>query len=127
MSSVRPISAVFQEIIGHLTEIIRSEVRLARAELRQDAADVGRASVLLVIGGLMALYTFGLILLAAVYALNQAVAPWASALIVGGAVGIAAAVFLVIGRQKLKAANLRPEKTIQSLQENVTWMKNQTR
>jgi Putative Actinobacterial Holin-X, holin superfamily III len=47
-------------------------------------------------------------------------------LIVGGVVAILAAIFFVIGQKKVKLGSLRPDKTIQSLQENVTWLKKQT-
>jgi hypothetical protein len=126
-SSRRPISGIFQEIATHLTEIFRSEVRLARTEIRQDVTDVARASVFLIVSAVCGLYAFGLFLLAIVYALQETWPPWASALSVGCGVGIVAATFLLIGRKKMKLASLRPDKTIQSLEENVTWLKKRTR
>jgi hypothetical protein len=48
---------------------------------------------------------------------------WASALIVGIGMGLIATVFLFVGRRKMKLASLRPDETIESLQENVTWLK----
>jgi hypothetical protein len=38
-------------------------------------------------------------------------------------VGMLAGLFLLIGRNKMNLASLRPDKTIQSLEENVTWLK----
>jgi len=125
--SSRPISGILQEIVSHISEIIRSEVRLARAEISQDAAQVANASVFLIVGAVLGLYAFGFLLLAAVYALGNTLPAWASALIVGGGIGIAGGIFFVIGRGRMKVASLKPDKTIQSLQENVTWVKKQTR
>ena len=119
----RPISGILQEMGTHLTEILRSEVRLASAEIRQDVTQVAKASLFLVVSGVFGLYAFGLILLAVVYALQETWPPWASASIVGVGTGILAAMFLLIGRKKMKLASLRPDKTIQSLEENVTWLK----
>jgi len=125
--SGRPISGILQEIASHISEIIRSEVRLARAEISQDAAQIANASVFLIVSAVLGLYAFGFVLLGAVYALGNRLPPWASALIIGGGVGIAGGIFFVIGRGRMKAASLKPEKTIQSLQENVTWVKKQAR
>jgi len=120
-------SQILQEIVNHVTEIIRSEVRLLRAEVRQDVTQVAKASVFLVIGAVLAFYGLGFVLLGLVYALGRTTPLWLSAGIVGvGAAGIAA-VFLWIGRTKIKQASLKPDKTIRSIQENVTWMKKQTR
>ena len=120
-------SQILQEIVNHVTEIIRSEVRLLRAEVHQDLTQVAKASVFFVIGAVLAPYGLGFVLLGLVYALGSRTPLWLSAVIVGvGAAGIAS-VFLGIGRTKMKQANLKPDKTIGSLQENVTWMKKQTR
>jgi hypothetical protein len=120
-------SAIFQEVMEHITEIVRSEFRLARAEVTQDARYVASSSAFLIAGALLALFAFGLVLLSAVYGLAITLEPWASALVVAGAVGLLAATFFFIGLNKWKRVSLRPEKTIQSLQENVTWMKSQTK
>jgi len=125
-SDDRTFSRILQGIVNHLTEIIRSELRLAQTELRRDLTQVVRASVFIVVGALAALYALGFILLAAVYGLATVMDPWLSAVIVGVAVAIVAVIFLQIGRSRLKRASLKPDETIQSLRENITWMKKQT-
>jgi len=119
----RPFSRIFQDIVNHLSEIVRSEVRLVRTEVRQDVTQFTKSSVVLIIGAVLAFFATGFLLLGVVYALETRLAPWLSAVIVGTSVGILAAIFLQVGRMKLKQASLRPDKTIQSLRENVTWMK----
>ena len=126
-SGRRPISSILQEIGTHLTEIVRSEVRLARAEIRQDATHLAKASLFLVVSAVFGLFAFGFFLLAVVYALQETWPRWASALSVGCGVGILGAIFLLIGRKRMKLASLRPDKTIQSLEDNVTWFKKQTK
>jgi uncharacterized membrane protein YqjE len=126
-SGGRPFSRIFQDIMSHVTEIIRSEVRLARVEVREDLKQVSNAGVFLVIGAVFALYALGFILLGAVSALETTMAPWLAAVIVGVGAAVVALIFVQVGRTKLKQASLKPDKTIQSLQENVTWMKKQTK
>jgi len=119
----RPFSRILQDIVGHLTEIVRSEIRLARMEIGQDLTQFSRAAAFVVAGAICALFALGFILLAAVYALATVVAPWLAALIVGAGMGVLALVLLKVGRTKIKQSDLKPDNTIQSMQENVTWMK----
>jgi len=126
-SRSRPFSQILQEIINHLAEIVRSEVHLARVEIRQDGAKFAKAGVFLAIGAVFALYALGFLLLGAVYALETNLAPWISAIIVGVAAGLIGTILLLVGRTKVKQADLMPDKTIASVRENVTWMKKQVR
>ena len=123
----RPVSAIIEDILGHLTEIVRSEILLAREELRRDLSRAFRATLVLMVGAILSLYAFGFILLAAVYALGETLPMWAAALTVGGVGAGLAIIFLVIGRNKFKLVSLVPDQTIESLQENAAWVKRRTR
>ena len=120
-------SQLLQEIVNHVTEIIRSESRLLRAEVREDVTQVTKAGVFFVVGTVFAFHALGFVLLGLVYALGSRTPLSLSAVIVGvGAAGIAA-ILLEIGRTKIKQASLKPDKTIRSLRENVTWLKKQAK
>ena len=123
----RPLSRILQEMLGHLTELIRSEIQLARTEVRADIAQVARAGVFVAIGAAFGLYALGFVLLSAVYALATRVTPWLSASIVAVGAAVIAGIFLYVGRTNMKQVDLKPDNTIRSLQENVTWMKKQVR
>ena len=126
-SGGRPFSQILQEIVHHISEIVRSEVRLAREEVREDVTQVSKSAVYFVIGAVFAFHALGFILLGLVYALGTTMALWLSALVVGAGAGVIAATLLSVGRRKLKQTSLMPDKTIRSLKENVTWMKGQTK
>src|SRR6185295_1134426 len=96
-TSVRPIAGILQEVLAQLTEIIRSEIRLASSEIRQDLTQAARAGLFLLVGAAFAAYAFGFLLLGSVYALAKLAPLWASALIVGGGVGLIATAFLLVG------------------------------
>ena len=123
----RSIKQIVQDIVNHVSDIIRSEVRLAKAEVRQDLAHYAKAIAFIGIAGVLAFYALGFVLLGAVYGLQDVVPSWLAALLVGAAVGITAAILFLTGRKKLAQASLRPDKTIQSLEDNVTWFKRQTK
>jgi uncharacterized membrane protein YqjE len=127
MSEDRSFSRILKEIVNHFAAIIRSELELARTEVGQDIKQVAGAGAIMAFGVLFTLYAFGFVGLSAVYALETTLAPWLSALIVGAVAGIIALVFLQIGRSRMKLAGIKPDKTIQSLQENFKWTTKQTR
>jgi cytochrome c biogenesis protein CcdA len=119
-------SQILQEIVRHVTEIIHSEGQLLRAEVREDVTQIAKAGVFFVIGAVFAFQALGFVLLGLVYALGSRTPLWLAAVIVGVGAAVIAAVFLRIGRTKIKQASLKPDTTIRSLQENVRWMKKQT-
>ena len=123
----RSIKQILQDIVNHVTDIFRSEVQLARTEVRGDLMHYGKASRLVGIAAVLLFYALGFLLLGAVYALQSVMPPWLAAVLVGLAVGIVAAVLFTTGRKKLRQASLRPDKTIKTLEDNVTWFKRQTR
>jgi hypothetical protein len=126
-SDGRSITQILQDIVNHLSDIIRSEVRLAKTEVKQDATHFAKAGRWIGAAGVLALYAVGFVLLSAVYGLQGVMPPWLAALLVGVAVGMVAVTLYLTGRKKLAQANLRPNKTIQTLEDNVTWFKRQTK
>jgi uncharacterized membrane protein YqjE len=126
-SDGRSIRQILQDMFNHVNDIIRSEVRLATTEVRQDVTQVAKAGTWIGVAGVLALYALGFILLSAVFALQDVMPSWLAALLVGVAVGIVAAILYLTGRKKFAQASLRPDKTIQTLEDNVTWFKRQTK
>jgi hypothetical protein len=77
------------------------------------------------LGLILAIYAVGILLLAIVYALSTVVAPWLAALIVGVVVLALSGAFITTGTKKLKEVRAVPEKTIESVKENLQWAKHQ--
>ncbi len=121
-SAERPISTVLHDIVGNVQEIVRSEVRLAKTELREELAKSRSAGVLLGAGALMLTFSALFLLLAAVYALSNVMPAWAAALLVGVIVGVIAAVCCGLGIKRFKAVRA-PPKTVATMKENVEWAK----
>jgi len=121
----RPMTEVLRDIIGNVQEMVRSEVRLARVEIRDETAKTARAGAMLAAGGVLGIIA-GVFLLVCIAELLKLVMPdWAATLLVTVALGIAAAIFISKGRGGLRVPT--PEKTIETVKENVEWMKNQTK
>lgn len=122
----RSVSDVLQDIFGNVQDIVRSEVRLASAEIKTEAAKTARAAKSLIAGAVLGVYAGGLLLIAAVYGLCLVLAPWLAALLVGAVVAVLAAALIVAGRKRLRLVK-KPEQTIRTVKEDVQWLKDQTR
>jgi uncharacterized membrane protein YqjE len=123
----RSVSELVQHIVANVQQIIRSEVLLARTEIKEEGIRAVKAGRLLIGGAAVGFYALGFLLLCCVYALTSVVAPWAAALIVGVGLGIIAALLLNIGARRIREVSPTPQKTIQSMKENVRWAKSQVK
>jgi uncharacterized membrane protein YqjE len=124
--SERSVPEVLQDIIGNVQEILRSEVQLAKTELKEEAAEAARPIITMGVGFVLAAYAVGLLLLAAVFGLTTIMAMWSATLLVGAVVAIIAVLLINTGLGGLKRINMKSERLIASLQENVRWVKRQS-
>lgn len=124
-SRERPVSEVVKDIFGNVQEMVRSEIRLARVEMREEAARAANSAKLLGMGAGLAVFGVAFTLLAVTLLLSLFMPGWIASLIVGAALLIPGLVLLAKGREQLSMPT--PHKTIENVKENVEWMKNQTR
>ena len=101
-------------------------VRLATTEVQEKLAFANKPARILAAGIIATLYGLGFLLLSAMYGLSMVVPAWLAALILGAALLGAAAVLVSAGRGRLRQVS-PPDKTIQSMKENITWLKDQIR
>lgn len=126
-ASERPVSDVVQDIIRNIQEIVRSEVRLAKTEIRDEAAQAKSAGLLITVGAVTAMFALLFLLLMIVYALSMIVPNWAAALIVAVGLAVVSGGSLSAGLKRFKQIHPAPERTVESLKENVEWAKQQTK
>lgn len=121
------------ELLKDLTEetstLVRQELALARAELTEKGKAAGRGAGMLAAAGVVALLMLGALTACLVALLSTAVDHvWLAALIVTVVYGAIAAALGIAGRAALKdAVPPAPEETIESVKEDVAWVKTQTR
>jgi uncharacterized membrane protein YqjE len=123
----RSIGSLVNDIVGNVQEIIRSEVRLAKAEVTEELTKARRAMIWLVAGAVLATMAFGFLLLAVVYVLAHFFQPWVAALIVALSSGAIGGALAAVGASQIKRVSLRPPRTITSVQENLQWAKAQAK
>lgn len=118
------------ELLGQLSEdmtlLVRQEMALAKAELSDKASRAGKQATSIGTGALVA-YLGALSLVAALVLglIEIGIAPWLSALIVGVAFAVIGYVMLRSGAERLKDIDPKPERTVQTLKDDVQWAKEQ--
>jgi len=121
----RPLGELFADLANETSSLVRNEVALAKVELTQNAAKIGRNVGALVVGG--AIGYAGLLALAAatILLLDRVMPAWVAALIVG--LVVAGVAWLLIGKAlvELRQTQLAPQETVESLKEDAQWIKDQ--
>jgi len=117
----------FGELVGEVASqsaaLVRDEVALARRELQEKLKTVRSVASFVIIGAITALISAMALCAAVIIALAEHVGPWQSALIVGLILGMTAGVIIYIGVSRFKRTSLKPERTIETLEENKEWLK----
>jgi hypothetical protein len=106
----------FSEVAADLSTLMRQEVQLAKAELRQSAARAGRGAGMLAGAGVAGHLVLVFISVAAWWAIGDSTGHGWSALIVGAVWLIIAAVLGLAGRREITAASGTPQ-TVQTVRQ----------
>ncbi|HEX8541629.1 MAG TPA: phage holin family protein [Pseudomonas sp.] len=109
---------LIRQLAHEVPALVTKELALAKAELRE-TVETTKAGVAAVSGGAVVMLA-GLIivLLAAVYALAMIMQPWLAALIVGVVAMVVGFMMVQSGKKQFEASNLKPERTVNSLQKD---------
>ncbi|MFF9868060.1 phage holin family protein [Streptomyces sp. NPDC013953] len=115
------IGDLISDISADLSQLVRDEIELAKAEIKEESTKAGKAVGML--GG--AGYAGHLVLLlgsfTVIFALSNVMdIAWAS-LIVTAVWAVVGAVLYSTGRKRLRTVNLKPEQTMETLKEDARW------
>jgi hypothetical protein len=105
-----------------LSLLVRQQVALAKEEMRGIAAEKATGGALLAAAAVFALFVLGFASLAGAAALDLVLPRWAALLIVAGIYLVLAVIAVLIGRNAL-AAPATPERTKQTVKEDLEWAK----
>src|ERR1017187_3460500 len=123
----RSVPEVLSDIVGNVEMIIRSEFRLAKSELKEEADKAAKPAATFGVGVVLGFYALGAFLLAAVYGLALIMSTWMAALLVGTVLSLAGIALISSSSKHLKCLRPVPNITIQSMEDNVQWAKDQIR
>ena len=106
--------------------LIREEIALARKETKEALQQLSTAAGLVASGAVLSLLALGTLTAAAVLALGENMGYDAAALVVGLILTAVAAGAVIWGVRRLRTVPVKPEKTLESLEETKEWMKDLT-
>src|SRR5918996_2257000 len=123
----RSLKDLLGDLTGNITTLFRKEIQLARAETSEKISQVAYAIGSIAAGGILALAALIVLLQALVIAITTAGVPagWSS-LIVGAVVAAIAYGLIHKGTSDLKASNLAPSRTMDSIKRDAHVVKEQT-
>jgi uncharacterized membrane protein YqjE len=124
----RSLGELFSDLSQQTAELVRQEMRLAKVELSEKAADAGRHAMMIGAGVAFALAAVVALAAAVTLVLIEAgVAAWLAATIAAAAMGAIAYILAQSGITALKNQSMAPVETMHSLKETTQWLKNGTR
>jgi membrane protein len=113
-----------QRLSQQTSALVREEIHLALAEMKQKGKRAGIGVGLFGAAGLVALYAAGAAVAGVILLIAQAVATWIAAFIVAAALAVIAAVMAMAGKEKVEEATPpKPEAAIESVQADVAEIK----
>jgi hypothetical protein len=126
--SNRSIPDLVSDAFGQLAKLVGNEFDLARAELADKAAQVGRASALIGAGATILIPALVVLLFAAAAALVESgFSEAVSDLIVGGVAVLVSAALIATGVNRLSGGALKPSVTLDQVQRDKVAVKEMVR
>lgn len=125
--SDKSIGQLLGDLSRDTSSLIRNEVELAKTEMGEKVNQVGMALVSLVAGFLIGFAALIILLDAVVYGLSQHMPLWVAAVIVGVVVAIVGFLLVKKGQTDLKASNLAPRRTMESIRRDGQFVKEQVK
>ena len=121
----RSLGELFSELATETGTLVRKEVELAKVEMTHKARVAGRDAAIVAAGGSIAVLGVMALMAALILGIGTLIPLWASALAVGAMVTITGGVLVVLGIRAFKQLDVAPRQTIETLQEDKQWLREQ--
>jgi uncharacterized membrane protein YqjE len=124
----QPVGELLKQLATETTTLVRQELDLAKAELREKGKKAGPGVGMIGAAGGVALLAAGALTAFLILALDGVMPNWLAALIVALVYGAAAAVLYSRGKEQVdEVGSPVPRQTIETVKEDVQWAKTQVR
>jgi hypothetical protein len=105
------------EVAQDLSTLMRQELALAKAEVKEEAVKAGKAAGMLGAAGFAGYMVLLFASIAAWWALAEVMAKGWAALVVTAVWAVIGAVLFAVGRQRIRDVNPKPERTAETVKE----------
>jgi hypothetical protein len=120
----------FGELLGELANnsaaLVRDEIALAKQEMSEKVVVLRSGVVTIAVGGLLAFVALLALTAAAVAGLAHVMDTALAALLVGVVFALIGGIIAFMGIGRLKRTSLKPQQTIETLEEDKEWLKQLT-
>jgi uncharacterized membrane protein YqjE len=124
----QPLGELLKELASETTTLVKQELELAKAEMREKGRKAGPGFGLIGAAGAVGLLAAGALTAFLVLALDGVMPNWLAALIVAVVYGLIAVLLYVQGKGKVDdVGSPAPRQTIETVKEDVEWAKHPTR
>ncbi|HKA22999.1 MAG TPA: phage holin family protein [Blastocatellia bacterium] len=117
----------FGELLGQLANnssaLVRDEIQLAKQEMSEKFIRLRSAIIVVTAGAFIGYLATLALIAAAVIGLATYVGAGYAALIIGAALAIIGGITVLIGVSQIKRTSLKPEQTMETLEEDKEWLK----
>lgn len=119
----RSLKDIIGDVVQDIENIVRNEIRLATIELKEKALKAGLAVGILAGAGLLGFFAMAIFIVTAIVALAIVLPLWLSCLIIAVLLAGAAGGAYVTGRMALQKVNPVPQRTVETVKDNIEWAK----
>jgi uncharacterized membrane protein YqjE len=122
-----PLGALVHDLTTQVPDLIRSELRLAQAELAEKGKKAGLGIGMFGAAGIVALYGVGALIATLILVLALAMDAWIAALIVTVVLFAVAGLLALVGKNQVSQATpVAPEKAVAGVKEDIATVKGQS-
>lgn len=123
----QPIGELLKQLAAETTTLVRQELDLAKAEMREKGRRAGPGFGLIGAAGGLTLLALGALTAFFILALDGVMANWLAALVVAAVYSVIALGLYTQGKEKVDdAGSPAPRQTIETVKEDVEWAKHPT-
>jgi hypothetical protein len=117
----RSLGELVSEATRELSTLFRTEVELAKLELRHEVSKAGKGAGLLGAAGVLAWFAVALLSAAIAFGLVElGLSAWQATLAVGIGYAVGAVILALLGKRRFATVQ-PPHRTIETLREDVAW------
>jgi len=118
------VGQLIRDVAEDVTTLVRQEIALAKAETKQELTKSGKAGAAFGGAGLAGWITLVFLSLAVMFGLGAVIPLGWAALIVAVVWAVVGAALAAYGRTRMRAVNPVPTRTVETVKEDVAWIKN---
>lgn len=123
----RSLGELFSDLSEQTSNLVKKEIELARHEITRSTTDLAKRSAMIAVGGVVAYAGAIIVLMGLGWLLIQfGLPPWLALLLVGGLTVAIGAFLAYRAMNELKNMSVVPERTVETIKEDVEWAKDQT-